>query len=109
MASDIHWKVLALVLPAITGCMPGLIYTNTTTPLVTNMNATPANGKVVYTENEGFKVPLSRIPLSAQWRKDLVGEAAKANGLTTIYYADIERFSILGGIWQESSIRIVGE
>jgi hypothetical protein len=93
----------------LSGCLRGFVYTDVTLPLVTNMNVTKVGEPGGESKNMGFNIPFSRVPVSASWHTQALGEAAKRNGISTIYFADVERLSILGGIWQSATLHIVGE
>jgi hypothetical protein len=101
--------ILALCILAASGCTRGFLYTDVVYPLTPNMQMTPARGDTAQAANYGVRIPFTRVPLSAQWSTDALGEAAKAQGIQEIYYADIQRFRVLGGLWQDSSLRIVGK
>lgn len=93
-----------------TGCSPGFIYTNVHEPLSDDMEATPAIGKRVEVYNRGFRVPLgARGSIGAQWKNGFIGESAKEAGLTKLYYADLHVISILGGLWQQTEVTVIGE
>ncbi len=91
------------------GCSRGLIYTNVTVPLVTNMDKTPRGTRLVTIDTRGMKEPVTGIGINAQWNSRAIGDAAKQFGLRRSYYADMNTFSILGGIWQKQTVRVWGE
>ena len=89
--------------------MLGLLYTNTTVPLVTNMDNTPIGTKSATIDSKQIKEPISGLSLSAEWSSRAIGDAARRAGLTQINFADMHTFSILGGIWKKQTIQVWGE
>ena len=86
----------------------GAVYTRVKFPLTTDLNQTPAavdtgEGKIVR-----IKEPFSGYGIYAEFNSNAIGEIAKRHGLKTVYYADIERLSILG-IWRHDEIIVYGE
>ncbi|MEN8752148.1 MAG: hypothetical protein AB1Z18_05180 [Desulfobacterales bacterium] len=86
----------------------GVVYTRVKFPLTTDLNQTPAaidigSGKIVR-----IKEPLSSYGIYAEFNSNAIGEIAKRHGLKTVYYADIERLSILG-IWRHDEVIVCGE
>ena len=113
------WACLgALIALLSTGCgtvvknghavLVGAVYTRVKFPLTTDLNQTPAavstgNGKIVR-----IKEPFSGYGIYAEFNSNAIGEIAKRHGLKTVYYADIERLSILG-IWRHDEVIVCGE
>lgn len=93
--------------PCLGGCTYGFLYSDMTTPLVTNMDMTPANGDHAISTAHELRYPLSA--LSLQWSSRAIGDAALQNNLSTIYYADQRTIAILGGIWKSSAVHVVGK
>ena len=91
------------------GCMQGLIYTNSTVPLVINMNNTPVGNKSAAISSKQLKEPVSGLGMSAAWNSRAIGDAAKRSGLTQINFADMHTFSIFGGIWKKQTVQVWGE
>lgn len=86
----------------------GAVYTRVKFPLTTDLNQTPAGvdtggGKIVR-----IKEPLSGYGIYAEFNSNAIGEIAKSHGLKTVYYADVERLSILG-IWRNDEVIVYGE
>lgn len=71
------------------GCMHGFIYTNSTVPLVINMNNTSVGNKSAAISSEQLKEPVSGLGLSTEWNSRAIGDAAKRFGLTKINFADM--------------------
>jgi predicted enzyme related to lactoylglutathione lyase len=108
----------ALIALGSTGCgavvknghavLVGAVYTRVKFPLTTDLSHTPAavdtgGGKIVR-----IKEPFSGYGIYAEFNSNAIGEIAKRHGLKTVYYADIERLSILG-IWRHDEIIVCGE
>jgi hypothetical protein len=108
----------ALIALVSTGCgavvknghavLVGAVYTRVKFPLTTDLNQTPAaidtgGGKIVR-----IKEPFSGYGIYAEFNSNAIGEIAKRHGLKTVYYADIERLSILG-IWRHDEVIVCGE
>ncbi len=91
------------------GCMQGLIYTNSTVPLVINMNNTPVGNKFAAAISKQLKEPVSGLGVSAEWNSRAIGDAAKRSGLTQINFADMHTFSIFGGIWKKQTVQVWGK
>lgn len=95
-----------LLLPLLAGCGIGRIYTHTTLPLTRDFHRTPsgiAGGK------EGLgNIKHVSYRVDVLWDSNAIGDAAKEGGLTTVHYADLEIFSILG-IWNHRWLHVYGE
>ena len=87
------------------GCMNGLIYTHVTRPLTTNFHDTPvADG---YMGKGDVKELRYNVYLRVLWDENSIGSIAKDAGLSELYYADLETFSILG-IWTQYRVHVYG-
>ncbi len=94
---------LAAVL-LVSGCGVGIIYTHTYQPLSLDMHQTP----VVQTEKAG-NIKLIQVGLAGvAWDSAAIGDIAKKNGLTEIYFADLETFKVLG-IWNQYTVHVYGK
>ncbi len=58
--------------------------------------------------SSGDKNELQFRYVTVSWGDNAIGEVAKKAGFQTIHYADIERWSILFGIWSRNIVRIYG-
>jgi hypothetical protein len=91
-----------------TGPLPGFIYTHLTYPLTTDLNATPVprtpprDAKIIE-----IREPISGLGINARLNANAIGEIARAHGIETLYFADQERFSILG-IWTSHKVILYG-
>jgi hypothetical protein len=112
-----RWKNIAALTAAVLligGCssagpMPGLIFTHIRYPLTWDLHNTPMPQS---TPNESriieIREPISGLGINARLNANAIGEIAKANGIKTLYFADQERFSILG-IWTFHKVILYGE
>lgn len=53
--------------------------------------------------------PISGYNLYIELNSNAIGDIAKKHGLTKVYFADLEIFEVLGGIWQHQKLHIYGE
>lgn len=91
-----------------TGPLVGLVYTKVKMPLSRDLDASPLKehdgaGKVIK-----IKEPVSGYGLYAELNSNAIGEIAKKHGISTVYFADQQRFSVLG-IWTTTEVIIYGE
>jgi len=96
----------AVGISVLAGCARGLLYTQTTQPLTTNFHDTPS-GIGTRTRGEG-DIKRLRYYIEVWWDSNAIGEIAKANGIETIYYADIETLSVLG-VWRQTFVNVYGK
>jgi hypothetical protein len=87
-----------------TGCLGGLVYTHTTTPLDVNFNRTP----VVQREADDSFNRLWFYYFWVDWGDGAIGKIAKEHGMKKVHYADLETLRILG-IFTQYSVHIYGE
>lgn len=91
------------------GPLTGLVYTHVKAPLTKNLHDTPAprampkSAKIIE-----VREPITGLGLNARVRSNAIGDIAKDHGLTTLYFADQEFFSILG-IWTSHKVVLYGE
>lgn len=105
MRSFIALMPAVLLIPALSGCL----YIHTVQPLTTDMHNTPV-GNVEKTDSLkviAFPTPSGSQPFIA-WDKAAIGEVAKKEGMNEVYFADVERFSILT-IWNKYTIHVYGK
>ena len=94
-----------------TGTLRGLVYTNHRIPYTSDLIDTKnvpevvihARGKITR-----IREPISGYGVYAEWNSNAIGDIAERQGLQTVYYADMEIFSILG-IWKDTKLHIYGE
>jgi hypothetical protein len=107
-------SVVLAVLLLLTGCSKALVFNNglfshTIEPLTFNREATDigGNGKLVYGRINQLQYPLAAV-FSVRLGKNGLGDVAKENGIKNIYYADIERWSAVFGLWSSEIVHIYG-
>jgi hypothetical protein len=104
--------VAAILLLA--GCTNALLFNSglfmhTVEPLTFNREAT----KVREAEREAvgrisqFQYPVS-VAISVRLGENGLGDVAKAHGINTIYYADLERWSAVFGLWSQDVVHVYG-
>ena len=107
-----------LFLPFVAGCMSprgvgshtltGIVYTHIKIPLSADL----VNSPVVVVHSDGkivqVKEPLSGLGLYAEWDSNAIADLAQRHGLKTVYFADMESFSILG-IWTHQKVHVYGK
>jgi hypothetical protein len=88
----------------LTGCGMGSIYTHTFTPLDINLNQTPASHLDGYQEN----IKQLHYYVDIIWDSNAIGDIYNRSGFSTIYYADLETFKILG-LWNQYKVHVYGK
>jgi hypothetical protein len=117
-AGRLFSAILLLSFPVFGGCaalgkvdegiLRGYVYKRVRVPFTSDLHrspasATPAHGKIIQ-----VKEPISGYGIYAEFSSNAIGEIAKRHGLTTVYFADKEIFSILG-VWRHDKIFVYGE
>jgi hypothetical protein len=110
---DLKTVVLTLSV-VLTGCTRPLLFNNgvflhTVEPLTFNNNPTEVRESLKQARGTITQVtdPLSSA-LSIRVGKNGLGGVAKEHGIETVYYADIERWSALFGLWSRDVVHIYG-
>ena len=112
-----RWKNLSLLaasLLLLAGCssagpLPGLLFTHVKYPLTWDLHDTPMphsspkDAKIIE-----IREPISGLGINARLNANAIGEIARDNGIKTLYFADQERFSILG-IWTFHKVILYGD
>lgn len=104
-------NILILIFASfITGCsVPGRLFTYTTEPYTEDFNNTPVGSKTLILHDYTIKEPVSGYSISAQWTSgEILNRAAEA-GMTSVYYADVQTFAILSGIYKRQKLIIYGD
>jgi len=87
----------------------GGLYSHTVQPLTVNREPTDVKNSVM--EGKGritqIDYPLMTV-LSVRVGKNGLGQVAKEHGMTTIYYADLEQWSAVFGLWSMEVVHIYG-
>jgi len=87
------------------GCTYGAVYTHITRPLTTNFHRTPV-GDGFHAKGDVKELRYNAY-LRVLWDENSIGSIAKDAGLSELYYADLETFSILG-IWTQYRVHVYG-
>jgi hypothetical protein len=104
-------KAKAIVLIVFAGALvlEGCLFRHTVEPLTFNREPTKmresereAVGRITH-----LSYPLT-AGLSVRLGKNGLGDIAKEHGISTIYYADIEKWSALFGIWSMDVVHVYG-
>ena len=91
------------------GPLTGLIYTHVKYPLTSDLHQTPAPGILPGAARIiEIREPISGLGINTRLYSNAIGDIAKANGMKTVYFADQEKFSILG-IWTSQKVILYGE
>ena len=100
------------LLPLLSACQSGLIYTHTWRPLSTNFDRTPVHA--AKTEAAAGDVKHLSIPLvdgvsaDVQWSSNAIGDVARHEGIEEICYADLETLSVLT-VWNQYTVHVYGK
>ena len=102
--------VLSLSL-VLSGCANGVLYngglySHLVEPLT--INPSPTEVRSSMTQALGRINQFSYQVVSVRVGKNGLGQVAKEHGLETIYFADIERWSVVFGLWQKEVVHIYG-
>jgi hypothetical protein len=91
------------------GTIWGGIYSHTVEPLTFNPHPTEIeqNAKEGVGRINQIQYPLTSA-ISVRLGKNGLGDVAKEHGIESIYYADIERWSALFGLWSMDVVHIYG-
>ncbi|MGE5808707.1 MAG: TRL domain-containing protein [Nitrospirota bacterium] len=88
----------------------GGIYSHTVQPLTINRESTDVRKDMK--EGRGRVTQIDypvTAGLSVRVGKNGLGQVAKEHGITTIYYADLEQWSALFGLWSMEIVHIYGQ
>jgi len=72
------------------------------------INPSPTEVRSSMTQALGRINQFSYQVVSVRVGKNGLGQVAKEHGLETIYFADIERWSVVFGLWQKEVVHIYG-
>lgn len=107
--SKMQTRTLITVLLILCVFMTGCLFTHTVEPLTFNREPT----KVRESQKEAlgrishFQYPMTAM-FSIRLGKNGLGDIAKEHGIDTIYYADIEKWSAVFGIWRMDTVHVYG-
>ena len=95
---------------ATAGCVgQGLLYTRVVEPYSSDFRGTPAGGRTCRVNEHAFREPFSHAGVSVSFTARVVAESACEAGMTNLYYADIETFSILHGLYKKRTLIFCGD
>ena len=95
---------------AATGCVGrGMIYTRVVSPYSNDFCATPTGSKTCRVNEHILREPFTRADVSVSFTSRVVEQAAHSAGMTNLYYADLETFSILKGIYERKTLILCGD
>ena len=105
-----HHKILLALLLLLfqSGCVNGLIYTDITTPLTTNMHNTSVIDQTASDYRLVLKEPFTNVGIRGEWSNYAIAKTAKEHGMKNIHYADLREESILTGLWKKTTIIVYG-
>ncbi len=94
------------------GCANGVLfgsglYSHTVQPLTINPNPTEVRNSMK--EAVGRINQFSYTVVSIRVGKNGLGDVAKEHGLGTVYFADIEKWAAVFGLWQMEVVHIYGK
>ncbi len=93
-----------VVILFLAGCSPrGFLFTKATMPLDADLSETP-NGSRYGKGN----IKHLHYYVDVVWGSNAIGDVARQNGIETIYFADLEKLSVLG-IFNLYTVRVYGE
>lgn len=103
--------VCVLALASCTHSPPliGMLYTNRQRPLTEDLHNTPvpdlppSYGKILE-----IREPITGLGFYGRINSNAMGPVAKQNGISTLYFADEEIFSVLG-IWAVTRLHLYGD
>lgn len=104
------WIVLLLSLSGCisfytgSGIVSGLLYQSTVEPLDENLD----RSKFVDQAQQGDIKHFQFDMVDLRWDSNAIGDLVKAHGMDTVYFADVETFSILLGIWSQDIVHVYG-
>lgn len=108
------WAGLGLLACLTTGCVGGLIYEHTTRPLDVDFDATPSRLGAPPTPGprDSWRTLVLPLPTTPEprfdWGDASIAGAIEDAGFERVYYADLERLSVLR-IWTQRWVHVYGE
>ncbi len=90
------------------GTINGGLYSHTVEPLTINREPTETANGLERARGDINQLQYPLTVISVRVGKNGLGDVATKHGLKTVYYADIEKRSVLFGIWQQQIIHVYG-
>lgn len=97
-----------VIIGSSTGCAPGFIYTNITTPYCKNLRGTPLGPLQGVGSTKKVSLPAGRFDLTAEWDSRGIHDISEANGIAEVLGCDQRRLSVLGGLYSSRHIVVYG-
>ncbi len=112
MATELKVGLFCTLLLGACGCFAprGYLFTHSTVPYTLPYEKTVRAGtKSCRVDITQIKEPFSRANLSVMWSDRAVAEAMKQAGMAELRYADLQKFSVLNGIYERRRLIFYGE
>lgn len=93
----------------LSGCVRGILYSSVTDPLDIDMHNTRRSDESAMGGSYKVQEPLTSLRISSEWSSRGMADIATHFNFRRIYYADIETFSILMGIYENKNVIVYGE
>lgn len=91
------------MLLSVLAALPGCLYTHITVPLDLNLDVSQLPPR---SERQDWKT-FSYL-VRVDWGSDGIGDTARAHGMETVHYADLEILRVLG-FWTQRWVHVYGE
>lgn len=110
-------SLLAAMALMLSGCASGIptspgvrgrVFSYTRTPYTPDLHDTPVSGSTGKGRVIRIREPFSGYGVSAEFNSNALGDIARKNGLSKVYFADMQELNILG-IWRDRRLHIYGE
>jgi len=102
--------LIALLGLTTAGCLGrGTLYTRTVEPYSEDFHNTPVGTKTCRVDEHILREPFTRADVSVSFTSRVVSEAAQKAGMTNIYYADLETFSVMKGVYEKRTLILSGD
>jgi len=99
----------ALLLGGCAYSPPGLLYTRTVRPYMTDFDHTPVGSRRCVVDEHRIKEPFSGYGISVEWSESVIRAAARDCGITVLTHSDVEIFSVVFGIYSRHRLIVYGD
>lgn len=89
-------------------CVTGIIYSDVTLPLQTNLNVTKNGAKTSDSDAKEVHDPFF-TGVRVQWDSNAIGDVMRRDSIQTGRFADLRIRSIVFGIWTQQWVRVTGD